>query len=181
MEISFAYSGLDVDCEDIKLGQNTQIFVKLPGDARGNVSVTINNETHIYEINETSVFGLNGFLSMPVEIENLKSGQYDVSVVYEDLTANGTFEVQNVRKYTFNSSDLIKDYKNDSRYSVQVLADGEPVGSGQNVTFLINGVEYVRTTNDQGVAHLNINLEPGNYIVYSEYKNFRNYNNIKVI
>lgn len=84
-------------------------------------------------------------------------------------------------KYSFNSTDLIKDYNNAGQYCVQVLHDGKPVNSSQEVKFFINGVEYTRLTDDNGIATLNINLEPGHYIVYSEYNTFKNYNNILVL
>ena len=86
-----------------------------------------------------------------------------------------------LKKYSFNSSDLIKDYRNASQYSVQILYEGEAVGAGECVTFHVNGQDYTRMTNGDGIATLNINLKPGQYIVYSEYKTFKNYNNILVI
>lgn len=87
----------------------------------------------------------------------------------------------NFNKYSFNSSDLIKNYKNDSQYSVQILADGKNIGENKCVRFYVNGVNYTKLTNKEGIATLDINLEPGNYIVQSEYKTSRNYNNILVI
>ena len=86
-----------------------------------------------------------------------------------------------LKKYSFNSSDLIKDYKNESQYSVQILSGGEAVGAGECVTFHVNGLDYTRMTNGDGIAILNINLKPGHYIVYSQYRTFKNYNNILVI
>ena len=83
--------------------------------------------------------------------------------------------------YSFNSTDLIKDYNNGSQYSVQILHEGKAVGSGEKVTFFVNGVNYTRFTDNNGVAILNINLKPGQYIVYGEYKTFKNYNNILVL
>lgn len=86
-----------------------------------------------------------------------------------------------VEHYVFNSTDLIKDYGNSSQYSVQILHDGKAVGYGENVTFLVNGMNYTRLTDSNGIATLNINLGPGKYIVYCEYKTFKNYNNILVL
>ncbi len=84
-------------------------------------------------------------------------------------------------KYSFNSTDLIKNHQDSSQYTVQILQNGSPVGAGESVKFLINGVNYTRTTDGNGIAALNINLEPGNYIVYCEYKSCKNYNNIMVL
>ena len=84
-------------------------------------------------------------------------------------------------KYSFNSTDLIKNHQDSSQYSVQILENGKHIGAGENVSFLVNGVNYTRTTDVNGIATLNINLEPGNYIVYCEYKSCKNYNNIMVL
>ena len=92
---------------------------------------------------------------------------------------NAAFD--NLNKYSFNSHDLIKDYKNDSQYSVQILCDGKSIGAGESVRFQVNGVSYTKLTNKDGIATLDINLKPGNYIICSEYKTFKNYNNILVM
>lgn len=91
------------------------------------------------------------------------------------------FKGNNHVKISFNSSDLVKDYNNSSKYSLQILADGKPVGPGEKVNLRINGVDYVKTTDENGTVHLDINLQPGNYILYCEYKTYKTYNNIKVI
>ena len=112
---------------------------------------------------------------------------FEVSFAYSfddsphNVAENINSYFKNLEKYSFNSSDLIKEYKNDSKYSVQILSDGKNIGAGECVSFHVNGVNYTRVTNADGIAALNINLKPGNYIVYSEYKTFKNYNNILVI
>ena len=40
---------------------------------------------------------------------------------------------------------------------------------------------YTRTTNASGIAKLNLNLQPGNYIITAEYKNCKVSNNIKIL
>ncbi len=178
---SYAFNSLDVDCEDILYGQATRINVKLPGDARGIVNVTIDDEIHSFDINSSRIYGLNGKLLMPVEIDGLKVGEYNVTVEFDNMTAHSSFNVTKPHKYTFNSTDLIKDYRNGSDFAVQVLADGEAIGANENVTLFVNGVNYTRTTDNDGVAHLNINLEPGNYIISYEYRTYKSYNNIMVL
>uniref|UniRef100_UPI00388D9D94 hypothetical protein n=1 Tax=Methanobrevibacter sp. TaxID=66852 RepID=UPI00388D9D94 len=49
-----------------------------------------------------------------------------------------------------------------------VNGQGNPV-SGVNITFNINGVFYNRPTDENGIARLNINLMPGEYIITSQY------------
>mgnify|MGYP000833288377 FL=1 len=38
----------------------------------------------------------------------------------------------------------------------------------KNIQFNINGVFYTRTTNDKGIAMMNINLNPGKYVITSK-------------
>ena len=84
-------------------------------------------------------------------------------------------------KYTFNSTDLIKDYNNQSQYNVQILKDGKSIGPNHHVMFRVNGVFYSRMNDCDGIATLNIRLNPGQYIVYVECDNAKNYNNILVL
>lgn len=88
---------------------------------------------------------------------------------------------QEKHKYSFNSRDLVKIHENASQFEIQILYEGHPVAANENVSFLVNGISYVRQTNSDGVASLNINLEPGKYVVVSEYNSCRNYNNILVM
>ena len=77
--------------------------------------------------------------------------------------------------------DLVKYYKNASRYSLKVLDEkGSPL-AGESVSFNINGVFYTRTTNSEGIASLNINLEPGTYIITAQYGESRVSNTITVL
>ena len=71
---------------------------------------------------------------------------------------------------TIIGGDLVKYQRNASQYVVQLVgSDGNIVGAGESVLFNINGVFYNRTTNSSGHARLNINLDPGDYIITGEY------------
>ena len=59
--------------------------------------------------------------------------------------------------------------------------DGGWVKEGEEVLFNINGIFYVRTTNETGHVKLNINLEPGEYIVTADCKGCYKANNITVL
>ena len=64
---------------------------------------------------------------------------------------------------------------------VKILDEkGSPL-TGVDVTFNINGVFYTRQTNSDGIASLNINLIPGNYIITAQYGESKVSNNIKVL
>ena len=77
--------------------------------------------------------------------------------------------------------DLIKYYKNASKYSVRVLSDDGKALANVYVTFNINGVFYQRITDSNGVASLAINLDPGDFIITAQYGESQVSNNIKVL
>ena len=80
------------------------------------------------------------------------------------------------------NKDVVKYYRNATQYTVQLIGDdGKVVGAGENVTFNINGVFYTRTTNASGVAKLNLNLGPGDYVITAEYGGCSVSNNIKIL
>ena len=111
---------------------------------------------------------------------NLDPGEYIITAnntVTGELNSNTITVLPRIT----NNSDLVKYYKNGSQYVVQLVDDeGNPVGAGEVVTFNINGVFYNRTTNSSGYAKLNINLNPGEYIITASYKNCYVSNNIEV-
>ena len=75
-----------------------------------------------------------------------------------------------VKPVLLEHGDIVKYYRNATPYTIKVLdGQGNPL-AGADVTFNINGVFYTRTTNESGVAKLNINLEPGDYIITADYK-----------
>lgn len=95
---------------------------------------------------------------------NLQPGDYIISICN---TANGevksnlisvipTIQVENIEKY----------YKNDTQYYATFLdGQGAPLANGTEVLFNINGQNYIRKTNENGTAKLNINLPEGDYTI----------------
>ena len=112
---------------------------------------------------------------------NLGSGHYIITSMNPITGENSANNVTVISRLVENN-DLVKYYRNDSQYTVKVIGDdGNAVGAGETVIFNINGVFYSRTTNESGIAKLNINLPPGDYVITAEYKNCRVSNNIKVL
>ena len=111
---------------------------------------------------------------------NLLPGEYIITA-YNDVT--GEASSNNVKVLpTIESSNLVKYYRNDSQFIVRLLnGDGSSVGAGETVTFNINGVFYTRTTDNEGYAPLNINLNPGDYIITTSYGSCFVGNNITVL
>ena len=112
---------------------------------------------------------------------NLGAGEYILTALNTVTGEKSSNNITILSKITENNN-LVKYYRNDSQYCVKLIGDdGHAVGAGVNVTFNINGVFYTRTTNASGIAKLNINLAPGEYIITAEYGGCRVSNNISVL
>ena len=127
---------------------------------------------------DRKVSGNNGLAKLNI---NLEQGQYIITSMNLETGENAANNVTVISRLIENK-ELVKYYRNATQYTVKVIGDdGNPVGAGESVTFNINGVMYTRQTNGSGIAKLNINLHPGDYIITAEYKDCRVSNNIKVL
>ena len=72
---------------------------------------------------------------------------------------------------TIIGNDITKIYKNDTQYYVTIFDLNNKTLANTTVTFYLNGVYYNRTTDSNGRAKLNINLEPGTYIIRAKNTN----------
>ncbi|MBE6511041.1 MAG: hypothetical protein E7Z74_07245 [Methanobrevibacter millerae] len=135
------------------------------------VRFNINGVMYDRKVNENGTARLN---------INLDQGTYILTAIHPDNGEMASNNITVLPKITENS-DLVKYYRNDSQYVVRIIGDdGNPVGAGETVTFNINGVMYERKTNESGYAKLNINLQPGDYIITAMYGGCNVANNITV-
>ena len=112
---------------------------------------------------------------------NLEQGSYVITAINPETGENAANNITIISRIV-NNNDLVKYYRNDSQYYVTLLGDdGNPVGANETVTFNINGVMYERKTNENGTARLNINLQPGKYVITAMYKGCNVANNITVL
>ena len=149
-------------------------FVDGQGNALVNTEVTFNINGVMYK----KTTDANGTARLNI---NLPQGNYIITAINP---VNGEMHANNITVLPriVENNDITKYYKNDTQYTVKLIGDdGNPVGAGEVVTFNINGVFYNRTTDDNGVAQLNINLPPGDYIITADYKGCKVSNNIKVL
>ena len=121
--------------------------------ANKTITFTINGQKYNRTTNS------NGIASLAI---NLRPGVYDVTTMYDNMSVYSNVVV----KTTIESKDLVKMYQNGTQFFATFLGtDGKPLANNTKVTFNINGVFYTRQTNENGVARLNINLRPGEYIL----------------
>jgi parallel beta-helix repeat protein len=107
---------------------------------------------------------------------NLNPGEYTITTMY------GGIEISNkvVVKPTLVTEDLVLSYQDGSAFNATVLdGQGKPI-SGETVLFNINGVIYNKTSNNNGVASLKINLNPGEYIITSIWGKYQVGNKVTV-
>ena len=120
------------------------------------VIISINGQKYARQTND------KGIASIAL---NLNSGNYTASASYDGrFGKNSTTAKVNIL-HTISGNDLVKMYRNDTQYYAKFLDDsGKPLVN-VGVQFNINGVFYTRTTDNNGQAKLNINLNPGDYIL----------------
>ena len=70
---------------------------------------------------------------------------------------------------TIETSDISMFYKDGTKYSVKLCDIDGNIMPNKNVAITINGVTYNKVTDSNGVAYLNINLNPGTYSVWATY------------
>lgn len=164
--------------EDIEkyFKNDTQFYASFL-DTKGEVLKNTNVQFNINGIFYTRTTDEKGIAKLNI---NLQPGKYVITSINSatgDLIGN-TITVKTV---IVENSDIVKYYKNDTQYTLKVLdGQGNP-SSGKKVTFNINGVFYTRTTNDDGIAMLNINLIPGDYIITANYNGQYVCNDIMVL
>lgn len=70
------HSNLTVSAENIIFGENATVIIKLNSTARGNLTLTVNNEKYEFELNDT----VNAIIEK--NLTGLNAGNYTVSVSY---------------------------------------------------------------------------------------------------
>ena len=109
----------------------------------------------------------NGKASIAI---NLNSGEYSILACYPSVNVRDFSFTQNkiTVKPTIYGNDIVKYYKNGTQYYATFLDKNGNLLKNTDVKFNINGVFYTRTTNGEGVARMNINLNPGTYTITAE-------------
>ena len=127
---------------------------------------------------ERKVSGDKGLVKLNI---NLNPGTYIVTAMNPLTGEQSANNITVLSRFTENK-DITKYYRNATQYTAKIIGDdGKAVGAGETVNFNINGVFYQRQTDANGIVQLNINLNPGNYIITAEYKECMVANHIKVL
>ena len=121
-------------------------------------------------VNASVIFNINGVFykkqtddnGMAKLNINLRPGMYILTAMHPDALMYGS----NITVLsTILANDVVKFFRNGTQYCAKFLDGcGSPLVNA-SVTFNINGVFYKKQTDDNGMARLNINLFPGEYIL----------------
>ena len=121
-------------------------------------------------VNASVIFNINGVFykkqtddnGMAKLNINLRPGVYILTAMHPDALMYGS----NITVLsTILANDVVKFFRNGSQYCAKFLDGcGSPLVNA-SVIFNINGVFYKKQTDDNGMARLNINLFPGEYIL----------------
>ena len=125
--------------------------------------------------NATVYFTINGRVYARITDENgtasiairLLPGEYKASALF-----NGTddYDVTSVNasvlvKNTILGNDTTLYFRNGTQYVAKFLDSNGKALANTDVKFNINGVFYTRVTDENGIARLNIRLDPASYII----------------
>ena len=187
--ITSSYNGLEVSNRINVSSSNTTIIGKdahvIMDSINSNYTVTlvdvkgnpIGNKTVYFRYDNkqvTATTDKNG--NATITISGLKNGDYNITYGFdgvEGYCSSSSSSILHVVNSTtiLTGNDLTMVYNDGSEFKVK-LTDlyGKPLAN-KIITFVINGIAYNRTTDFNGVASLNIRLDPGNYLISYYYSN----------
>ena len=164
-------SSVVVNVNNIKVGEDAVISVKLASDATGEVVITVNGEDYTAAIE-------NGVAS--VTVSDLKAGDYTVAVKYtgdnnyNEATGSAEFSVL---KITPEMDVTVEDIVFGEDLIVNAVL---PVDATGEVVITVNGVDY-HVAIENGEATVTVSgLEAGDYTVAVKYAGDDNYNAAEV-
>ena len=161
------YEGKDVVLtpgDDIVLkGEAFSVLVK---DEDGNLVINKNVYFNVNGVNYVRVTDKNGVASINIRLD---AGVYNISYTfnatgYKKVTGSTIMYVITTTTTIIQGNDVTIGKDTNQKFNVTLTASGVPIVN-KNVTIRINGVDYIRTTDNNGVASLTIRLDAGTYLV----------------
>ena len=146
---------INITVTDINVTDTDALVVSivLPGDATGNVTVTIGNITETIDINSSTVRGMNGILVMSILNDNMSAGTYPVTVTYngDDKYYPSTDEgILNIYKLNLTTDITCVD---------NILNVTLPKDAEGNMTLVVDNETFISPIVD-GVASFDLNDMP---------------------
>lgn len=177
--IAYPNDGPSIQANDIvkTVGNSTQYEADIYDDY-GNpaynqqISLEVNGVTY-YRTTDSQ-----GHLKFNI---NLMPGQYSLKAT-NPSNGDSKYSYITILPNIVENHDLTKYYRNASQYTVRLIGpDGSYATQGTPVTYNINGVFYTRFADANGYVTLNINLNPGTYIITAQNGIYQTSNTITVL
>ena len=136
----------------------TVITFTFPEDATGNVTVVVDGKQYNATVENGKAIVIMPLIPLDSTVDFEYTGDENYPAKSKKTSiANVTAIIK--------AADMIRGYNSGVDYQVTVVdGTGKPMAKKQ-VKFIINGKEYNATTNDEGIAVLNIKLAIGTYEV----------------
>ena len=102
-----------------------------------------------------------------IDLANLGIGTYSATVSYNgsEIYAPSNATATATIKSTIESEDLVANY-GDAKYNAKFTdINGKALAKGIDVTFTIGNEDYTVKVGDNGIATLNVDKVPGNYVI----------------
>ena len=148
---------------DLTVGENGTINATLDPSEAGKLEVDYNETIIKVEQNEvTREWIVNALAEGKTNITFSFAGSEGYAPA-ENKTVTVTVSDKPAPSINVVAENLTKYYGGSEQFSVNVTDEEGKGISGKTVFILINGVNYNRTTDENGTAHLNINLNSGTY------------------
>ena len=144
----------------VKMYKNATKFSAKFTDSTGKALANSDVRFNINGVFYTRTTDANGVASLAI---NLRPGDYILTAYNPVNDEQKGFNI--TVKSLIVQNDLTKYYLNASRFQATIYNKDGSLAVNKNVTFNINGVFYIRTTDANGVVSLAINLRPGDYII----------------
>lgn len=158
-----------------KYYKNPSAYYSTFYDKKGNllkkdsVKFKVNGKSHSVKTNKNGV----GKLDI-----NLKPGTYSITSINSKTSESITKTIRILN--TLETTDLTMTEKDGSSFNAKVLNIYGKLSPNKKVTFKVNGQTHIKTTNNNGIASLILNLNPGTYTITTEYAGLINTNKITV-
>ena len=197
LNINLVKGKYTITATNLKTGENTANTVIIESRIVNNTDVTkyYKNDTQYYvtvlddngnpvKAGETVTFNINGVFYQRTTNDkgvaelklNLPPGDYVITAEYKSCKVANNIKILPV----LSAKDLTKKYGEETPFIANLVdGQGKPLAQ-KEITFNINGVFYNKITEDTGMARLNINLLPGQYIITSSYNGVNIANRVTV-
>lgn len=143
-----------------------EAFTVLVKDEDGNLVVNKNVYFNINGVEYKKVTDENGIASITIR---LAANVYNISYTFNDIgykktTGSTLVSVITTNETVIHGDDIEVGKGAGQKFNVLLTAGGVPI-LNRDVIINVNGVNYNRTTNNEGIASLNIGLDVGTYYI----------------